>query len=87
MPDPDALAASLPPEALRVISVGVERASHISPALLLRLQYERDDVVGDKRIDPMQTFAVSVPAAYRIARELDNAVRNYIGISDDEGIP
>ena len=33
------------------------------------------------------SYYVSVPAAYRIARELDDAVRNYIGISGDEEIP
>ena len=86
--DPVAPAAPLPPEALRVISAGVERQSDTAPVLLLCLQYEPDDVVGDggRTDDPSLTLALSVPAAYRIARELDDAVRNYIGMSDDEGI-
>ena len=87
--DPADPSAPLPPEALRVISAGVERQSDTSPVLLLCLQYEPDDAVGDRgHTDQTQlTFALSVPAAYRIARELDNAVRNYIGISDDEELP
>ena len=86
--DPADPAAPLPSEALRVISAGVERQSDTSPVLLLRLQYEPDDAVGDRgRTDQTLTFALSVPAAYRIAREIDNAVRNYIGISDDEELP
>ena len=85
--DPADPAAPLPPEVLRLIYAEVEGESYTSPVLLLRLQYEPDDAVGDRGRRNQITFALSVPAAHRIARELDNAVRNYIGISDDEELP
>ncbi len=89
VPDPD----SNPLEGLadprtsrRVLHLtGVEVAGETrNRSGILRVTFGYDP---EENRDPgFVSYYVSVPAAYRIARELDKAVRSYIGMSDDEGI-